>query len=82
MKQPTARDRIEAEAQRVESRIAAMETEDAHRKAQKDLLWAELAGIKSSLAALGPPSKRQRKPNGTAPKPRKQKPAPAPELAV
>jgi hypothetical protein len=69
-KQPTARERIEAEHQRVELRIDAMDAEDAHRKVQKDLLYAELAGIKSSLSALGPPPKRVRKPNGEIPTPR------------
>ena len=78
-KRQTARDRIEAERQRVGAAISATSIEFDAIDLRRTLLMAELTGIDSALAALGPPNKRQSA-NGAA-KPRKVKSA-DPQLPI
>lgn len=71
----TARERIEAEKQRLLMEIDKL----GH---QADVLRAQLAGIEVALSALGPPLKRQVKAAaGAAPASRKRAPD-TPSLAV
>ena len=78
-KRQTARDRIEAERQRVLAAIADADITVENELSRRGLLLAELAGVEAALTALGPVPKRQSA-NGAA-KPRKVKPA-DPQLPI